>query len=49
MRNKQCANCRWYASYEGVCCNGDSEWRGDFPPEPETEFCEFWEKGKKQQ
>ena len=27
---KCCATCRWYAEFEGVCCNGDSEWRGDF-------------------
>lgn len=26
---KCCATCRWYAEFEGVCCNGDSEWRGD--------------------
>ena len=27
---KCCATCRWYAEFEGVCCNGDSEWRGGF-------------------
>ena len=20
-----CCTCKWYATYEGVCCNGDSE------------------------
>ena len=38
---KCCATCRWYASFEGVCCNGDSEWRADFT-EPE-DCCEEWE------
>ena len=38
---KRCATCRWYAEFEGVCCNGDSEWRADFT-EPE-DCCECWE------
>ena len=28
--NRRCADCHWYASYEGVCCNGDSPHRADF-------------------
>ena len=35
-RNKMCSNCRWYAEFEGVCCNGDSENRGDMLDENET-------------
>ena len=34
-------NCRWYAAFEDVCCNGDSEHRADFRLEDET--CEEWE------
>lgn len=34
--------CKWYATYEGVCCNGDSEHCADFT---ESECCcEFWER-----
>lgn len=33
--------CRWYAAFEGVCCNGDREHRADFRLEDET--CEEWE------
>ena len=38
---KRCATCRWYASFEGVCCNGDSEWGGDF--RDNDQGCEHWE------
>lgn len=27
---KSCGNCDWYAEFEGVCCNADSEWAADF-------------------
>ena len=40
--NKTCATCAWYEDYQGVCFNGDSEYRADFT-EPE-DSCEFWEK-----
>lgn len=36
-----CATCRWYEDYQGVCCNGDSEWRGDF--RDNDQGCEHWE------
>ena len=36
-----CCTCKWYATYEGVCCNGDSEHCADFT-DPEC-CCEFWE------
>lgn len=38
---KTCATCRWYAEFEAVCCNGDSEHRADFT-DPE-DGCECWE------
>ena len=38
---KRCATCDWYAEFEGVCCNGDSEWRGDF--RDNDQGCEHWE------
>ena len=44
---KCCAPCRWYAEFEGVCCNGDSEWRGDFRDD-DDDGCEKWEGGEKQ-
>lgn len=36
-----CKTCRWYAAFDDVCCNGDSEHRADFRLEDET--CEKWE------
>lgn len=38
---KICSTCHWYAEFEGVCCNGDSEHCADFV-EPE-DGCEEWE------
>lgn len=38
---KCCATCRWYAEFEGACCNGDSEWQGDF--RDNDQGCERWE------
>ncbi len=38
---KTCSTCRWYAEFEGVCCNGDSKWRADFM-NPE-DSCGCWE------
>ena len=40
-----CATCHWYAEFEGVCCNGDSEWRGDF--RDNDQGCEHWENSDK--
>ena len=29
--NKQyCCTCKWYAEFDGVCCNADSKWTADF-------------------
>lgn len=39
--DKRCATCDWYAEFEGVCCNGDSEWLGDF--RDNDQWCEHWE------
>lgn len=36
-----CSTCRWYAEFEGVCCNGDSEWRADFRSGDQS--CKCWE------
>lgn len=37
---KKCSNCDYYSRYEGVCCNGDSEYRADFT---EIDFvCDEW-------
>lgn len=41
MMTKTCSTCRWYAEFEGTCCNGDSEHRADFTG-PE-DGCECWE------
>lgn len=38
---KYCCTCKWYAEFEGVCCNGDSEYRGDFRNLDDT--CVCWE------
>ena len=27
---KYCCTCKWYAEFEGVCCNADSKWTADF-------------------
>lgn len=36
-----CSTCKWYAIYEGTCCNGDSQHRADFRTLYDT--CEEWE------
>lgn len=41
MTDPTCPTCRWYAPFEGVCCNGDSEYRADFS-DPEK-GCGKWE------
>ncbi len=37
----KCNNCKWYAEFEGVCCNGDSEHVADFVDDESV--CEVWE------
>lgn len=41
---KECSNCDYYAEFEGVCCNGDSEYRADFVDR--DNHCEHWETKK---
>jgi len=41
MGNKCCGTCAWYAEFEGVCCNADSEWTADFRCLNDT--CDCWE------
>ena len=41
MHWNTCKTCRWYATFEGVCCNGDSVHRADF--RSEDDWCEEWE------
>lgn len=36
-----CGNCEWYAEFEGVCCNGSSEYRADFRESEDS--CDEWE------
>lgn len=38
---KYCCTCKWYAEYEGVCCNRKSEHLYDFRCLDDT--CEEWE------
>lgn len=40
-REKCCGTCTWYAEFEGVCTNGDSEYRADFRCLDDT--CKEWE------
>ena len=36
-----CCTCKWYAEFEGVCCNGSAESRGDF--RDSDYVCDCWE------
>lgn len=38
---KYCCTCKWYAVYESVCCNGDSEYRADYRFSDDS--CKCWE------
>ena len=40
-----CSTCQYYADFEGVCCNGDSEWCADFRSPGDT--CEAWQSNAK--
>lgn len=35
--------CKWYAEFEGVCCNGDSPYRADICPYVDIQKCECYE------
>lgn len=41
---KYCSTCKYYAEYEGVCCNGDSEHCADFRGLDDT--CEKWKENE---
>ena len=36
-----CCSCKWYAEYEGVCTNGESENLADYTS-PDN-YCGLWE------
>ena len=38
----ECKNCDYYAEFEGVCCNGESEHCADFVSTNTS--CEHWTK-----
>lgn len=38
MMERSCKGCRWYHEWFGVCCNGDSEQRGDV-----SERCDLYD------
>lgn len=42
--NQTCKSCKWYAEFEGVCCNGDSEHCADFIDADKS--CGEWEIAK---
>lgn len=43
MEEKVCRTCKWYKEPEGVCCNGDSYFTGDYRWLQE-DTCEDWER-----
>ena len=44
IAKKYCSTCKYYAEYEGVCCNGDSEHCADFRGLDDT--CEKWKENE---
>lgn len=42
-----CVTCVYYAAFEGICCCGGSQYRGDNPP-TDLRACEFHELPKKE-
>lgn len=34
-----CCTCKWYAEFEGVCTNGESEFRADFRCLDDSCYC----------
>ena len=39
-----CETCKYYAEFEGVCCNADCFWRGGWPPWNLKECANYLEK-----
>lgn len=40
---KVCETCKWYETYTGACCNGDSDYCADYVSSMNS--CENWEGG----
>ena len=38
---KVCETCKWYETYTGACCNGDSDYCADYVSSMNS--CENWE------
>lgn len=38
---KACETCKWYETYTGACCNGDSDYCADYVSSMNS--CEKWE------
>lgn len=38
----KCKDCKYYAEFEGVCCNGNSEKVADYMDA--EDWCDKWEK-----
>ena len=38
---KVCETCKWYETYTGACCNGDSDYCADYVSSMHS--CENWE------
>lgn len=45
INDKTCSNCKYYEKFNGVCCNGLSEWRADF--RDSNSSCKEWIKNDK--
>ena len=41
---KVCETCKWYETYTGACCNGDSDYCADYVSSMNS--CENWDGGK---
>ena len=44
---KVCETCKWYETYTGACCNGDSDYRADYVSSMNS--CENWEAADNEQ
>ena len=43
MTGNGCKGCRWYDEWFGVCCNGDSPYCADWPPDWFGQDCDVRE------
>ena len=44
---KVCETCKWYETYTGACCNGDSDYCADYVFSMHS--CENWEAADNEQ